>query len=318
MADQGRSHNAEPHFQFEFYVSMKILLTGGTGLIGRALCAALSERHYALTVFSRRPSTVAKKCGEAVRAMGSPDEWRRGDHYDAVINLAGEPIVGARWSGRRKKALWDSRVTLTAALLEKISRAETKPKVLLSGSAVGIYGDCGDREMDENGVAGNDFGARLCMAWEQQARKVEACGVRVCLLRTGLVLSREGGMFGRMLPPFKLGLGARIAHGRQWMSWVHIEDQLAMMLKLLDEPDHRGAFNLCAPNPVNNAVFTLSLAAAVKRPALLAVPAVAVKAALGESACLLLGGQKVLPTRLLSTGYRFRYPELGGAFKALL
>lgn len=297
---------------------MNILLTGGTGLIGRALCRALSAQRHSLTVVSRRPHIVAEKCGAAVRAIGSLDEWRPGDHYDAVINLAGAPIAGARWSERRKKTLWDSRVTLTTALVEKISRAKTKPGVLLSGSAVGIYGDCGNREVDESNAAAADFGARLCSAWEQEARKAEACKVRTCLLRTGLVLSRDGGMLKQMLLPFRLGLGARIGGGRQWMSWIHIDDQVAILLKLLDESGHRGAFNLCAPNPVNNAAFTKSLAAAVKRPALLAAPAFAVNAALGESAYLLLGGQKVRPARLVSSGYRFRHPELIGALTELI
>ena len=297
---------------------MKILLTGGTGLIGRAMCAALMERRHSLTVFSRRPDTVAEKCGAAVRAIGSLDEWRPGDHYDAVINLAGEPIAGARWSDKRKKTLWDSRVSLTIALLEKISRAKTKPDTLLSGSAVGIYGDCGDRAIDESGTMAADFGARLCNAWEQEARKAEEYNVRTCLLRTGLVLSRDGGILRQLSVPFKLGLGARIGGGKQWMSWIHIADQVAVMLALLDEPRHRGAFNLCAPNPVTNAAFTRHFGLAVNRPALLAVPAFAVNAALGESAYLLLGGQKVLPTKLAASGYRFRYPDLDGALEDLM
>lgn len=268
---------------------MKILLTGGTGLIGRAVCGALMERRHSLTVFSRRPDSVAEKCGAAARAIGSLDEWRPGDHYDAVINLAGEPIAGARWSDKRKKILWNSRVSLTAALLEKIFRAKSKPDVLLSGSAVGIYGDCGDRAIDESGAAAADFGARLCDAWEQEARKAEACNVRTCLLRTGLVLSREGGILRQLAAPFKLGLGARIGGGKQWMSWIHIADQVAVMLALLDEPRHRGAFNLCAPNPVTNAAFTRRLGSAVNRPALLA-----------------------------ASGYRFRYPELDGALDDLM
>ena len=297
---------------------MKILLTGGTGLIGRAMCAALTERRHSLTVFSRRPDTVAEKCGAAVRAIGSLDEWRPDEPYDAVINLAGEPIAGARWSNARKKTLWDSRVSLTIALLEKISRAKTKPDTLLSGSAVGIYGDCGDRAMDESGTVAADFGARLCNAWEQEARKAEEYNVRTCLLRTGLVLSRDGGILRQLSMPFKLGLGARIGGGKQWMSWIHIADQVAVMLALLDEPRHRGAFNLCAPNPVTNAAFTRHFGLAVNRPALLAVPAFAVNAALGESAYLLLGGQKVLPTKLAASGYRFRYPDLDGALDDLM
>ena len=297
---------------------MNILLTGGTGLIGRALCKALGKRGHALTVLSREPYTIAEKCGSTVRALGSLDEWRPEDPYDAVINLAGAPIAGARWSTRRKKILWDSRVTLSGALVEKIAAAKTRPGVLISASAVGIYGDCGAREVDENSAAASDFGARLCNAWEQAARGAEALGVRTCVLRTGLVLSRDGGMLQQLRAPFKLGLGARIGNGEQWMSWIHIHDQVAATLKLLDQPDQRGAFNLCAPNPVNNAAFTRSLGAAMKRPALLTVPAFAVNAALGESAYLLLGGQKARPAKLLAGGYRFRYPELHQALAGLM
>ena len=298
---------------------MNILLTGGTGLIGRALCRALLNAGHSLTVFSRRPATVEARCGAAVRAIGSLDEWLPGDHYDAVINLAGEPIVGARWSARRKETLRDSRVTLTATLRKKIAEAETQPEVLLSGSAVGIYGDGGERELDESApTSANDFGARLCAEWEREAHAAAAGGVRTCLLRTGLVLSGEGGMLRQLLTPFKLGLGARIGDGRQWMSWIHIDDQVAIILKLLNEPHLHGAFNLCAPNPVRNADFTRALAAAVKRPAFLFAPAFVLNAALGESAGLLLGGQKAAPGKLLSCGYRFRYPDLDAALARLV
>ncbi len=297
---------------------MNILITGGTGLIGRALCKTLLAQRHALTVLSRQPATVGEKCGAATRAIGSLDEWRPDERYDAVINLAGEQMVGARWSEQRKKALWDSRVSLTTKLLEKIAQANSKPDVLLSGSAVGIYGDCGERPVDEESEpAAADFGARLCADWEREALKAHCYGIRTCLLRTGLVLSRDGGLLPRMAMPFRLGLGARIGNGRQWMSWIHIEDQVAIMVKLLSEPHHQGAFNLCAPNPVNNATFTKSLAAAVKRPSFLFVPAPLLGAALGESARLLLGGQKVLPSRIEAAGYRFRYPTLAAALAQL-
>ncbi|MDD9874069.1 MAG: TIGR01777 family oxidoreductase [Gammaproteobacteria bacterium] len=296
---------------------MNILLTGGTGLIGRALCRALLERGCEITVLSRRPATVGERCG-AVRAIHSLDQWRPGDRYDAVINLAGAPIVGGRWSARRKRTLWDSRVALTEALVEKIAAAGTRPGALLSGSAVGFYGDSGDLEVTESAPAGDDFGARLCDAWEQAARRAEDLGVRVCLLRTGLVLSRAGGMLARMLPPFRLGLGARLGDGSQWMSWIHIDDQVAMMVKLLFEDAHHGAYNLCAPEPVRNADFTARLAAAVHRPAVLFAPAPVIHAALGEAACLLLGGQRAAPARMTAADYRFRHAALDGALQQLL
>lgn len=298
---------------------MNILLTGGTGLIGRALCRALLERGCQITVLSRRPATVAERCG-AVRAIQSLEQWRPGDGYDAVINLAGAPIVGGRWSARRKRVLWDSRVELTERLVEKIAAfdADARPRVLISGSAVGFYGDSGEREVTEGDPPGDDFGARLCEAWERAARRAEDLGARVCLLRTGLVLSRAGGMLARMLPPFRLGLGARLGDGAQWMSWIHIDDQIAMMVKLLFEDAHHGAYNLCAPEPARNADFTARLAAAVHRPAVLFAPAPVIQAALGEAACLLLGGQRAAPARMTAANYRFRHAALDGALQQLL
>lgn len=164
------------------------------------------------------------KCGAGVHALASLAEWHPAQSFDAVINLAGEPIADARWTAKRKQALWDSRVTLTEALVRRIVAAERKPSVLLSGSAVGYYGNRGDTMLDEAADAGEDFAAQLCKAWEDAARVAENSGVRVCLLRTGLVLSNNGGLLGRMLPPFRLGLGTRVGDGRQWMSWIHIKD----------------------------------------------------------------------------------------------
>ena len=297
---------------------MKILFTGGTGLIGRALCKSLIAKGHTLTVFSRRPETVKQKCGASVEAIGSLDEYLPDDHYDAVINLAGVPIIGPRWTSRRKKVLWDSRVSLTTALVEKIAQAKSRPKVLISGSAVGIYGDCGESEIDENDTVANDFGAQLCDAWEQTALKAEAINVRTCLIRTGLVLSGDGGMLKQMLLPFKLGLGSQIGNGKQWMSWIHIEDQVAIIEKLLFDSACRGTFNLCSPNPVRNSTFTRSLAKALSRPAFLSTPAFVVKLVLGESATLLLGGQKVVPAKITLAGYQFKYPELETSLKQII
>lgn len=297
---------------------MKVLITGGTGLIGRALCRVLRARDCDITVLSRRPAAVAGKCGAAVRAFGSLDDWRAGENFDAVVNLAGAPIADRRWSAARKRVLWDSRVALTEALVEKIAAAEAPPRVLLSGSAVGFYGDCGDAEVTESAPPGDDFGARMCAAWEQSARAAEAAGVRVCTLRTGLVLSRDGGMLARQLPAFRLGLGARLGDGRQWHSWIHIDDHIGMLCALLFDDAHRGAFNLCAPAPARNADFTARLARALHRPAVLRAPAVVINAALGEAAVLLLGGQRVLPARLLAAGYHFRYAALNEALAELV
>lgn len=292
---------------------MQILITGGTGLIGKQLCKALLAEGHELTVFSRNPASVPAKCGLGVHAIGALGEGFTGQFFDAVINLAGEPIADEPWTEARKQILWDSRVTLTEELVRHIASAEHKPATLLSGSAVGYYGNSGETEMRESADAGNDFAARLCKTWEDAARAAERAGVRVCLLRTGLILSNKGGLLGRMLLPFKLGLGARLGDGRQWMSWVHIDDYVAMVLKLLHDAQASGPYNMTAPQPVTNAEFTAALAKALHRPALFAVPASLLKRAMGERACLLLEGQKVLPGKMTAAGYLFRFPNMTDA-----
>ena len=297
---------------------MHILITGGTGLIGRQLCKALLAQGHELTVFSRNPASVSVKCGTGVHAMATFGEWHPGQTFDAVINLAGEPIVDARWTARRKQVLWESRVTFTRELVRHIAAAVHKPTVLLSGSAVGYYGDRGDVALDEAADAGEDFAAQLCKAWEDAARAAEQAGVRVCRLRTGLVLSNSGGLLGRMLLPFKLGLGARLGDGKQWMSWVHIDDYVAMVLRLLSDAQASGPYNMTAPQPVTNAEFTAALAKVLHRPALFAAPALLLKLAMGERASLLLEGQKVLPGRMSAAGYRFKFSYLADALGNLL
>ncbi len=297
---------------------MQILITGGTGLIGRHLCKALlTEGHY-LTVLSRRPETVEAKCGANVRAMRALEEWHPELAFDAVINLAGEPIVDKAWTAKRKQTLRDSRIALTGKLVQCMAAARQKPAVLLSGSAVGYYGDCGDMEQDENASAGSDFAAMLCRDWESAARVAEESKVRVCLLRTGLVLSGNGGLLGRMLLPFRLGMGARLGSGRQWMSWVHIEDYVTVVLRLLEDEQMSGPFNMTAPNPVTNAEFTRTLAHVLHRPAFFVAPGMALKLSMGERAALLLEGQRVLPAKLAAAGYRFKFPDLDGALEAVL
>ncbi len=297
---------------------MHILITGGTGLIGRQLCKALLAEGHELTVLSRNPDAVPAKCGANVRAMASLDEWQPGRTFDAVINLAGEPIVDARWTEQRKQVLWDSRVTLTESLVRHIVASRHKPGVLLSGSAVGYYGDRGDAVLDESAEAGADFPAQLCKAWEAAALVAQTSGVRVCLLRTGLVLSRHGGLLGRMLLPFKFALGARLGNGMQWMSWIHIDDYVAMLLGLLRNEHASGPYNMTAPQPATNREFTATLAKALHRPAPFIMPAWFLKPVMGERACLLLEGQKVLPKKIESAGYRFAFAKLADALQDLL
>jgi len=297
---------------------VQILITGGTGLIGRQLCKVLLARGHELTVLSRAPDSVPAKCGAGVHAMSSLEEWRPDQTFEAVINLAGEPIVDRRWTARRKQVLWDSRVSLTEHLVRRIAEARHKPIVLLSGSAVGYYGNRGEAVLDESAAAGNDYSAQLCKAWEGAACGAEIFGARVCLLRTGLVLARHGGLLGRMLLPFKLGMGARLGDGNQWMSWVHIDDCVAMLLRLLNDAHASGPYNMTSPQPVTNAQFTAALAQAVQRPAPFKVPAIVLRASMGERASLLLEGQKVFPRKMVEAGFRFTHANLPDALNGLL
>ena len=297
---------------------MHILLTGGTGLIGRGLCRHWAQQGHQLTVWSRSPQRVAALCGAQVRGIGQLEELGA-EPVDAVVNLAGAPIADRPWTSKRKSLLWASRISLTEQLLSWLQGRADKPRLLLSGSAVGWYGDGGERELHEDSPpVCEDFAAQLCGAWEETAQRAEALGMRVVLVRTGLVLARDGGMLKRLLPPFKLGLGGRLGDGRQWMPWVHLDDQIALMDFLLQQEQASGPYNACAPNPVRNAEFARALGRALHRPALLPVPAVVLRVGLGELSGLLLGGQRALPVRLSDAGFRFRFTDLDTALADLL
>ncbi|UTH35578.1 TIGR01777 family oxidoreductase [Pseudomonas sp. KHPS1] len=297
---------------------MHILLTGGTGLIGRALCAHWVEHGHRLTVWSREPGNVAGLCGPAVRGIGRLEELAE-EPLDAVVNLAGAPIADRPWSSKRKALLWASRIGLTEQLLNWLKSREQRPALLLSGSAVGWYGDGGERELHEDTPqVTDDFAAQLCGAWEETAQRAEELGMRVVLVRTGLVLSADGGMLKRLLLPFRLGLGGRLGDGRQWMPWIHIADQIGLMDFLLQQEAAQGPYNACAPLPVRNAEFTKALGQALSRPAILPVPAFALRAGLGELSELLLGGQRAVPKRLLEAGFSFRFTHLDVALADLL
>lgn len=301
-------------------MGMKILLTGGTGLIGRALCRRWAGDGHQLVVWSRRPQAVPALCSGA-RGVATLEEIDDFDAPDAVVNLAGAPIADRPWSAARKKLLWDSRVTLTRELVQWLGTLPLPPQVLLSGSAAGWYGDRGDDPIDESDVAGDsqaDFGSRLCAAWEDEARRAETAQTRVALLRTASVLSAKGGMLARLRLPFRLGLGGRLGSGQQWLPWIHLDDATGLIDFLLKHPDSRGPYNLCAPQPVRNADFTRALASALRRPACLPVPAWALRLGLGELSGLVLGGQRLLARRALESGYRFQFPELDAALRDLL
>ncbi len=297
---------------------MRILLTGGTGLIGRALCRLWAAQGHQLVVWSRSPDQVARLCSGA-RGIGRLDELDAGEVLDAVINLAGAPIADRPWTVKRRKLLWDSRIALTRQLVDWLASRPLKPRVLVSGSAVGWYGDGGERRLDEHSPAGSeDFASELCFAWEEAALRAEELGIRVVLVRTAPVLARNAGMLARLLPPFRLGLGGRMGSGRQWMPWIHIEDEVGLIDFLLQHEECRGPYNACAPNAVRNAEFARTLGRVLHRPALLPAPACVLRLALGEMSDLLLGGQHLQPQRTLDAGYQFRFPDLEAALTDLL
>lgn len=297
---------------------MHILLTGGTGLIGRALCQFWLRQGHQLTVWSRRPERVAALCGDGVRGIARLEELAD-TPLDALINLAGAPIADRPWTHKRKALLWDSRVALTERLLAWLESRAQRPRVLISGSAVGWYGDGGERELHESDApVVEDFAAQLCGAWEETAQRAETLGMRVVLLRTGLVLAPAGGFLKRLLLPFRLGLGGPIGNGRQWMPWIHLQDEIGLIDFLLQRDDARGPYNACAPQPARNRDFTRALGRALHRPALLPVPGPLLKLGLGELSGLLLGGQKALPQRALADGYVFRFTDLDSALADLL
>ncbi|MES2918090.1 MAG: TIGR01777 family oxidoreductase [Pseudomonadota bacterium] len=289
---------------------MHILITGGTGFIGQALVPALLADGHTLTLLSRQPQKHRPRLGGKVQLIARLAEIADHARLDAVINLAGEGIADRPWTAARRQLLYDSRITLTQDLVRWLARRAAPPAVMISGSAVGWYGDQEDAALTEASAAHDEYTHTLCNAWENAARAVEAQGTRLCLLRIGVVLGREGGMLKRLLPVFRAGLGGRIGSGRQWLSWIAREDLLALIRRLLSDASLSGVFNATAPTPVTNADFTRTLATQLGRPALLPVPALALKLSLGDMSSLLLGGQKVLPARLQAAGFTFAAPTL--------
>lgn len=296
---------------------MNILLTGGTGLIGRELCRLWLDKGHHLWVWSRSPDTVARLCGHQVQGIAELSEVDQVS-FDAVINLAGAPIADRPWTQARRKMLWDSRIGLTEQLIAWLTQREQKPPLLISGSAVGWYGDGGERELREgDSPVSDDFASQLCIAWEERALAAEALGIRVVLVRTGLVLARQGGFIQRLKPLFALGLGGRQGSGRQWMPWIHIDDQIGLIDFLLQHPGAAGPYNANAPQAVRNAEFAKAYAGSLGRPAIVPVPAFALKLGLGELSGLILGGQRAVPARLLEAGYPFRFETLDAALRDL-
>jgi uncharacterized protein (TIGR01777 family) len=288
---------------------MRVLVTGGTGLVGKPTCDALRAAGHAVTVVSREPGRVP------ARAIGWDGLRAAMPETDAIVNLAGDPIAGGRWTAARKQEIRRSRIEATRALVEAIAGADPRPTVLVNASAVGYYGDRGDQPLDENAAPGHDFLARVCVDWEAEARRAEAVGVRVARLRFGIVLAPDGGALSAMLLPFRAGVGGRLGSGRQWMSWIYRDDVVGIIRDALTNEAYGGAVNVTSPNPVTNADFTHALGRAVHRPTMLPVPGIALRLALGEMATMLLQGQRVLPTVAQRVGYAWRQPELAAALE---
>jgi len=297
------------------------VVTGGSGLIGRALVADLATEHR-VEVLSRTPRRVAGlPPGVGVAAWDGIDAdrlARRIDGADAVVHLAGENIGQGRWTKGRKRLLVDSRVRSSAAVAVAFARADRPPATLLQGSAIGFYGPHGTEEIAEEAPCGEGFLADLCRQWEVASAAVEAAGTRRVVVRTGVVLARDGGALPRMLLPFRLFLGGPLGTGRQFLSWIHLADEVGAIRFLLDNVDLRGTFNLTSPGAVTQHEFASSLGRRLRRPSRLPTPSVALRLALGEQASIALEGQRVVPRRLLGAGFSCRWPELDPALADLL
>jgi uncharacterized protein (TIGR01777 family) len=292
-----------------------IVIAGGSGFLGRKLVKRLEGEGHTVTILTRRPAGPSDAPWNPDGSAGNLPQHL--DGKDAVINLAGEGIADRRWTMARKAALRDSRIHATRSLVRASAQCARAPRVFISASAVGYYGPRGDEPVTESTPAGSDFLARLCVEWEQEARSIEWSITRLAIVRTGVVLARDGGALARMLLPFKLGLGATVGSGNQFMPWIHVDDWTAMIAWLLREERAAGPFNASAPAPVTNREFTRTLGRVLYRPAILPAPAFAMRLALGEMAAILLDGQRVLPTCAEQLGFLFTHRTLEPALQSL-
>jgi uncharacterized protein (TIGR01777 family) len=305
---------------------MRVFVTGGTGLIGSRLVKRLRARGDEVRLLTRRPEAVREKFADCTLVAGDPmsvGPWMDAvGECDAVVNLAGENIFGRRWNDDFKRLMMDSRLKTTDNVVSALSRKPSTDtgaaKVLVNASAVGYYGPRGDEEIGEDAPPGNDYLAQICTAWERAAMAAKAAGVRVALVRIGVVLDPEGGALKPLLTPFKLGVGGPVGSGRQWMAWVHYADVVGIILLALDRAEAQGPINGTAPSPVTNKEFGKALGRALHRPAFLPTPGFVMRAALGEVAGVVLTGQRVLPKEALRLGYQFQFPTLDAALADLL
>jgi uncharacterized protein (TIGR01777 family) len=300
---------------------MNVVVAGGTGFLGRSLVDALAAERHAIVVLTRGAS---RSRADRVRFVtwtpdGPSDAFTREiDGADAVVNLAGESIAGARWSPAHKQAILDSRIAATRAIVDAIRSADRPPSVLISGSAVGYYGPHGDEIVTEETPSGSDFLARVCVRWEEEATRAFSSRTRVVCLRTGLVVALDGGALPRMLTPFKFFAGGPVGTGRQYWPWIHKDDWIGLVRWAIDHATVSGAVNATAPNPVTNAAFAAALGAALHRPAVLPAPSFALRLLLGEMAdALLLSGQRAVPAKAQRSSFVFRHEDVGSALRDL-
>ncbi len=293
---------------------MKVLITGATGLIGNALQESFREKGYEMILASRsEPKGEDEIQWDAEKGFSEPE---RLEGIDAVVHLAGESISGLRWTEEKKKAIRDSRVLGTRSVVNAISRLKDRPRVLVAASAVGFYGERGDEDLTESSAAGDDFLSAVAKEWESESRRAEDAGIRTVLLRSGIVLSKDGGALGTMLTPFKLGIGGVVGSGKQWMSWISLEDEVEIINFAIENENLRGAVNAVSPNPVTNHEFTKTLGEVLYRPTILPLPEFAVSMIFGEMGdALLLSSTKALPKRLLDAGFEFKHPDLKPAIE---
>jgi uncharacterized protein (TIGR01777 family) len=302
---------------------MRIAVTGATGLVGRALTGALRERGDEVVAFSRDPERAAGSLPEGVltaRWDPSDTETLAADltGADAVVNLAGEPVLGRRWNAKVREAIRASRVDGTRAVVEAMSAASDPPGILVNASAVGYYGARGGERFGEDEPPGGDFLAEVCVEWEATAREAEPLGVRVVSVRIGIVLAKEGGALAKMLPPFRWFVGGKIGNGRQGFPWIHIDDLTGIILHALGADDLRGPVNATAPEPLENRAFCRVLGKVLRRPSWLPVPRLMLRLLMGPAAAVLVKGQMAIPERIRSAGYRFRFEDAEAALRDLL
>ena len=299
---------------------MKLAIAGATGFIGSFLADRLRNQGHQLLLLSRNPpreNNVLRREWVAWNP-GSAGAWEQSfDGIDGIFNLAGEPIAAKRWTDTQKETIRSSRVESTKALINAIAKAKDKPKILINASAVGYYGPRGDETVTEATGPGTDYLSRVCIAWEEEANRAELYGVRVVVVRTGIVLDKGKGALAKMVPPFKFFAGGPLGSGKQWMPWIHIEDQIGLLQFLLEHQNARGPFNATAPNPVTMAEFGKTLGDVLNRPSWATVPAGLLTLLLGEMAEMLLNGQRAVPQAALKLGYEFKYPTLLPALQSL-